>query len=264
MISSGLPFFGIGVILCTTVVLQVAMLDDASSANASSRWLYDKNVSLRAVSGCTSGLSVVGSALVILSYLCFRSLRTRARLILVHLALTDMGVAIANLVGSIFNFDHYYQHNHTTDENEEFEPNISIQILCKTQASFAEYCTLSSVLWTSCLAVYMYLLIVNQSQKQMKYFLRVSYVFCYGMPLLVTLWMLLTQRLGYSPYNSAGWCSIIMFKPWIKDNSKFKVDLVADIFGYNLWIVLTIALIVPLYISVFFFVREQVIFIYIV
>ena len=160
-----------------------------STNNASYRWLYEKRVNLRVVSGCTSGLSVVGSALIILSYLCFRSLRTRARLILVHLALTDMGVGLANLVGIISNFDHYYQHTHSSDEEKEFEPNISIQILCETQASIAEYCTLSSVLWTSCLAVYMYLLIVNRSQKQMKLFMCFSYVFCYGMPLLVTLWM---------------------------------------------------------------------------
>ncbi len=206
------------------------------------------------MSACSSTLSVVGSALIILSYLCFRSLRTRARLILVHLALTDMGVAIANLVGIVVNFDQYYPQS---NPHSWYSPNISIQILCKTQASFAEYCTLSSVLWTSCLAVYMYLLIVNQSQKQIKYFLLFSYAFCYGMPLLVTLWMLSTQRLGYSPYNSSGWCSVILVKPYY-GNSKTRIDLMADVLGYDLWVFLTMTLILVLYISVFTYVRQQV------
>ena len=219
--------------------------------------LHKKDVSLRAVSACSSTLSILGSALIILSYLCFRSLRTRARLILVHLALTDMGVGLANLVGIISNFDHYYQHTHSSDEEKEFEPNISIQILCETQASIAEYCTLSSVLWTSCLAVYMYLLIVNRSQKQMKLFMCFSYVFCYGMPLLVTLWMVFTQRLGYSPYNSSGWCSPIFVKPYY-EKPMTRIDVISDVIGYDLWIILAIVLTLVLYITVFTYVRQKV------
>ncbi len=220
----------------------------------SSQWLYKKEDGIRAVSGLSSALSILGSALIILSYLCFHSLRTRARLILVHLALTDMGVGIANLVGVIVNFDRYYLHKHSPDD--AFHPKMSIAILCSAQASVAHYCTLSSVLWTSSLAVYMYLLIVNQSQRQMKLLMWFFYVFCYGMPLLVTVWLLCTERLGYSPYNSSGWCSIITFKPYRK--KLFEIDLMSDVAGYNLWIMLTITLIVPLYVSVYCFVRQQV------
>ncbi len=234
----------------------MSFLLDATE-NASSRWLYKKDDGVRAVSGLSSALSIVGSVLIILSYLCFRSLRTRPRLILVHLALTDMGVGLANLVGVIVDFDWYYLHEDSPDET--FHPNMSIAILCSAQASVAHYCTLSSVFWTSCLAVYMYLLIVNQSQRQMKLLMWFFYVFCYGMPLLVTVWLLCTKRLGYSPYNSSGWCSIIMVKPWHNKKLQLDIDLMSDVAGYNLWIVLTITLIVPLYLSVYFFVRQQVI-----
>ncbi len=218
--------------------------------------LHKKDVSLRAVSACSSTLSILGSALIILSYLCFRSLRTRARLILVHLALTDMGVGLANLVGIVVNFDQYYPPS-LPYPSELYRPNISIEILCKTQASIAEYCTLSSVLWTSCLAVYMYLLIVNQNQKQMKLFMCFSYVFCYGMPLLVTLWMVFTQRLGYSPYNSSGWCSPIFVKPYY-EKPMTRIDVISDVIGYDLWIILAIVLTLVLYITVFTYVRQKV------
>lgn len=45
-----------------------------------------------------------------------------------------------------------------------------------------------------------------RAQEQL-YFLRFSYVFCYGFPVMISLWLLLTDRLGYSPYDSSGWCS---------------------------------------------------------
>ena len=220
-------------------------------------WLYEKGTGVRVVSGISSSLSIIGSALIILSYICFRSLRTRARLILVHLALTDMGVGLSNLAGIIANFDRFYEHHHSRDETEPYKPNMTIDILCKAQAFTAHYCTLSSVLWTICLAVYMYMLIM--SQKQLKQLLWFFYILCYGMPMLVTGWMMWTQRLGFSPYDSSGWCSIIAKRPFMEHEVLVsKVDLVSTIFGYDLWIFLTIALIVVLYISVYSYVKLRV------
>lgn len=226
-------------------------------------WVLSKNQGIRAVSGISCILTICGSLLIIISYTCFRSLRTRARLILVHLAIADMGVGIANLVGISVDFDRYFYHVHTASETEPFFPNSTdIQNLCETQAFFAEYCTLSSVLWTTCLAAYMYLLIIHKSQKQMNYFMWFSYLFCYGMPLLVSVWMILTGRLGYAPYDSSGWCAVIVVKPyrqsWEGNSPKTTIDMFSSILGYDLWIFLTIILIIFLYISVFCYVKQEV------
>ena len=222
-------------------------------------WVYNKDIGVRVVSGASSALSILGSALIILTYVCFHSLRTRARLFLVHLALSDMGVGLANLIGIIANFDSFYSHSPSPGMTGPYQPNISIVVLCETQAFVAEYCTLSSVLWTTCLAVYMYMLIMSHEPKLTKLFLWFSYLFCYGTPLLVTVWMMATGRLGYAPYNSAGWCSLIAVKPFVEHEILVpKVDLVSNIIGYDLWICLTIVLIVVLYISVFSYVRLQV------
>lgn len=220
-------------------------------------WLYEKDTGVRVVSGISSALSILGSVLIILSYVCFRSLRTRARLILVHLALADMGVGFSNLVGIIANFDRFYRHHHSFDETEPYKPNMTIDILCKAQAFTALYCTLNSVLWTTCLAVYMYMLIM--SQKQLKHLLWFLCIVCYGIPMLVTGWMMCTQRLGFSPYDSSGWCSVIVMRPFMEHEVLVsKVDLVSTIFGYDLWIFLTIVLIVVLYISVYSYVKLRV------
>lgn len=226
-----------------TTELPISLVPNVES---NSSWVYSKNAGIRAVSGISCALSICGSVFIILSYLCFRELRTRARLILVHLAIADMGVGLANLTGIIINFDQYFVHGMN---------NTAVEALCISQAFIAEYCTLSSVFWTTSLAVYMYFLIFNQSTKQMNLFMWFSYVFCYIMPLIVTVWLGLTQRLGYAPYDSSGWCSIIVIKP---HNENYTLDYFAGVLGYDLWIMLTLILILVLYLSVYFYMNQKV------
>ena len=74
------------------------------------------------------------------------------------------------------------------------------------------------------------------------------------MPLFVSVWLAMADKLGYSPYESSGWCSIIMKDP--ADPS--KRDIFVSIFGYNLWIVLSFVLVPLLSLSVHFYVRYEV------
>ena len=239
----------------STTIFQI---ETTSNPSTDPGYLLSKATGIRVVSGITCVLSILGSLLIILSYFCFRDLRTTARYILVHLSLTDLGVGLANLIGDAVNFDQYYV-NSTNDRY--INPSQTVDNLCKAQAFFAEYFTLSSVLWTLCLAVYMHILIINRSRTHLKYLVWFFYAFCYLMPLLISVWMLGTNRLGYAPYDSAGWCSIISVKPHFQFtvlSQETYVDTFSDIFGYYLWIYLTIVLTLLLYISVFCYVRLEV------
>ena len=207
-----------------------------------------KGLPVRLVVGLTCFLSIVGAALIILSYACFKSLRTKAREILLHLSLMDLGVAAANFIGDVVYFDQFYFKN-----NSAIEPINMVKNLCTAQAFFAIYFTLGSVLWTISLAVYLYFLLVHRSTHNAKYFLYFSYVLCWGLPFFITLWLVLTHRLGYSPYNTAGWCSMIAVNP--KTHSK---DYFAVVIGYDLWIYLAMVLVPVMYCSVRWFLREEV------
>ena len=68
---------------------------------------------VRLIVGVTCFLSIVGAILIILSYVCFKNLRTRAREVLFHLSLMDLGVAAANFIGDIVYFDQFYHINGT-------------------------------------------------------------------------------------------------------------------------------------------------------
>ncbi len=194
-------------------------------------------------------LSILGSLLIILTYLFFRDLRTKVRLILLHLSLMDLGIGLSNLIGTAVDFNKYYYKYYNYDNNQygltEFlHPNTTIQTLCKTQAFFAMYCTYGSVFWTNCLALYLYFAVVHHSAKIDKIVFWFSSVFCYSMPLILSLWLILTERLGPTPFGSGGWCSIVNVHPLDGQKDYFLVS-----FGYDMWIYLTFILVPVLYIG---------------
>lgn len=209
---------------------------------------HPKQTGLRVVVGIVCALSIAGSLLIILSYICFKSRRTKAREILVHISLMDLGVGLANIIGLSVYYDQYYF------AAPRCPAPVYIDVLCKTQAFFAGYATLGSVFWTTSLMAYLYFRIVYSQTKLACYFSRFCYVFCYGFPLLISLWLVLTKKLGYSPYDSAGWCSLITKNPL--ENG--KVDVFVSIFGNDLWMYVAILLIPILYLSVRLFVSNKV------
>ena len=127
----------------------------------------EKDVGIRAVVGVTCCLSIIGSLLIILSYIVQKD-RTKIREILVHISVMDLGVSLANLIGVAVYFDRYYQKIH----GAHIAP-VYIDNMCKTQAFFAAYCTLGSVFWTTALAGYLYVVILyHREPKYSIYFAR--------------------------------------------------------------------------------------------
>ena len=235
-----------------------------------------KRVWVRSISIISCSLSIVGSLFIIASFLCFKELRSLGRQILVNISAMDLGVALANLVGAAVYFDGYYmmQNNCTTKYTPVFSSTWKardnllgngshvicpksgiIDGLCISQAFFSVYFTYASILWTNSLSIYLYLRIVHNSTTHLaRSSLRFSYVFCYLMPLFLSVWLVLSGKLGYSPYESSGWCSIVLRDP--ADGNKRNIFV--SIFGYNLWIILTFVLVPILSLTVHLYVRNEV------
>ena len=208
----------------------------------SGRVLIVKDTKLRAVVGVSCCLSILGSLLIILSYILFKKRRTRAREILLHISLMDLGVALSNLIGLSVYFDRFY---HDSDVADVTVP-AYIDGLCKTQAFFAAYCTISSILWTTSLAAFLYFLIIYHKSRISVYFQMSSHVVCYILPLLTALWLVFTNRLGYSPLDSSGWCTLISSRYTAPRN----VDVYATVFGNDLWVCMAMVVIPILYCSI--------------
>lgn len=175
---------------------------------------FHKHVTIRVVVGITCFLSMLGALLIILSYMCIKEIRTKSRQILVHLSVADFGVASANFIGVCVYFDQYIRHcpleSHTSQhstsalDKEKFSNGVNTHTscgtllqLCKTQAFIAAYSTLASVLWTLCLAVYIYCLVFYTSKRVHLRVVCIAIVFCWGMPLFVSLWLVITGKYIY-------------------------------------------------------------------
>lgn len=215
--------------------------------------ILQKRVYLRSVVGITCALSIIGSLLIIISYVLFRELRTHARLVLVHISVADLGVAASNLFGDAFRFETCF--NSTTNR---LEPAV-VEKICKAQAFIAHFSTISSVLWTMALAALMYavvrrLVTTNNSKGFMWFF----YVFCYGLSLLVSVWMICMGKLGFSPFDTFGWCGSIIDDGSVYEHGGWRVNYMTAVFGYDLWIVLTCVFIIVTYLSLHFYVRQEV------
>lgn len=197
-------------------------------------------MSVRIVVGVTCVLSMIGAVLIVLSYILIRDIRTKAREILVNLSLMDFMVATANLIGIFI--------NSFTETTISGAPTTS---LCLAQASFAMYGTISSVLWTICVAVYVFVRIMLENSKWAQRAVYGFYVICYGVPLIMTLWFSLTGKLGNDDLGGSGWCSLITHD----HNGPIPFNVV---FGNDMWIYLTIILVPLIFISLHFNIRHQV------
>lgn len=237
------------------IITTAAVRDVAANCSVPS-FLLNKETALRVVVAVTCAFSILGSLVIILSYSLFRDLRTTARLILLHLSLADFGVAFSNLFGDLYKFYKFARCIYNHPGLPLLTP-PSVNRLCIAQAFFAHFSTMSSVLWTMMLAAYMYTVVtkIKEGPNSNRWFMICSYVFCYGIPLAVNIWMVATGKLGYAPYDTAGWCGTITIDPHEVDRHR-RHDYMAAILGYDLWIVLTIVFIVAIYISLHFYVRR--------
>ncbi len=231
--------------------------------NASLSHFLQKDIPTRAVVGITCCLSILGSLLIILSFI-LQKKRTKAREILFHISLMDFGVGMANLIGLLVYFDRYYRKGNKIISEEEVPDYIDG--LCKTQAFFAAFCTLASIYWTTALAGYLYIVILyRRNPKYSKYFVRFCYFLCYGLSLFISAWLISIGKLGFSPYNSTGWCSLIAkdprYPPEGFTDQSHKIDMFISIFANDLWIFTATFMIVVLYIAIKGLLSNQVSFI---
>lgn len=207
--------------------------------------------SVRALVGITCILSMVGALLIILSYILIKDIRTKAREILVNLSLMDFMAAAANFIGVLVNFDTYL--NNSSENTTSTHTYHVMNDLCRSQAFFAMYGTISSVLWTICIAVYVFLRIMLEGKNIARKAVYVFYCISYGLPFIVCMWYMFTGKLGYAPFGGSGWCSVILYNSTTQERYSLRV-----IFANDLWIYLTIVLVPLIFVTLKFYLRYEV------
>ena len=138
-------------------------------------------LAVKITAGTTCILSILGSCLIIFSYVVLVDLRTAARQLLVNLSIADIIVTLSHLIGLFVNFERFIPHY-----NPETWNSSTIDPVCISQAAFTLFGSISSFLWSMAIALYLIMLTTCKRPNLMKKItLPVLYIVCWGIPAIM-------------------------------------------------------------------------------
>ena len=118
--------------------MAMSLLSNTSSA---------ENTALNAAGMTSSMLSVVGSLLIIGSYLAWKDLRTTTRKLLVYLSICDLSTALFNFIGL----------------SQSVAAKQSNTDVCIAQSFFNTWSSMSSFCWTVAIGIYLHVCLVKRN-----------------------------------------------------------------------------------------------------
>ncbi|XP_033103009.1 G-protein coupled receptor 157-like [Anneissia japonica] len=144
-------------------------------------------------------LSVIGSLLIICTFIIWRDLRTKARKLLVYLSITNFLASVGYAYGI---------------SNNLLKSNFFNSTECEVQSGITTFSETSSYLWTVAIATYIYASIVKSCRMVLDWLIRIFHLVCWGVPLVTVVVAVNFKVLGYdNSCTTAGWCWIHNFSP---------------------------------------------------
>ena len=158
--------------------------------------------------------SVVGSLLIIGTFLRWQDLRTVPRMILVFLAIADLFTGIGYIFGAAIYLQYQAPSSYCTGDVTTNDSHLSTtyNYLCTAQSFFTTLMPIASFLWTANLSIYLFFAIGLQKIDLAKKLMIPFHLTAWGIPFITCITLLIYHRLGSSGLQSNGaWC-------WIKYN----------------------------------------------
>ena len=180
------------------------------------------------VQGIVTILSIIGSILLILSYVLLRPLRTKSRLLITHLAAANFLQAFPNFLAVFMNFWTRFKLDipdvnlfvdvNVTNVTEALACNGASKLLDHTASIYCNLCVyqgfisligaVATIFWTVCVCIHYFILVSYQNTKLAS---QVAYIYCviaWLAPLGICLWLLFHNWLGFEPTYSTVNCGI--------------------------------------------------------
>ncbi len=206
----------------------------------------------------SSVASVIGSLLIIGTFVCWKDLRTIARMILVFLAIADLFTAIGYIFGAIIYIRYYLATGFCSSPSYSYEEdpihNSTYNKLCQAQSFFTTLFPIASFIWTGNLAIYLFLSVSLRRFQFAKSFMILSHITSWGIPLVTCVFVAGFGLLGPSGSQaSGGWCWIALN---IKNKSEedvavqYKNYFITELFAGKIWEISVCVLSVFLYVAI--------------
>lgn len=152
---------------------------------------YDKEAAgevNKALTTISASFSLLGTFLIIATFLAWKDFRSNSRRILVYISIADFLIAGGNLLGVWL-----------VDENNN---------ACKAQSFISTCASLWSFFWTVFLGIYMYTAVARQRGNKADEMMKFFHIIGWGLPLVIVSVALGLGKLGQDHVDSAGWCWI--------------------------------------------------------
>ena len=197
------------------------------------------------ISLASSSLSCFGSVLIVLAFVKLPEIRTGAQKLITLLSVADFFTAFGYFVAAINFLQHYRSGGHLMRDADSRSCH-TFSSVCEVQSFITTTSSLCSFLWTTILAVYFHVVIVNKQTlfRKKKTFVLVNLV-AWGAPFIITVPLLATGYLGYSPLATSNWC-------YIRDSPSQSRTLMLSLFlvAGKGWEMLSYIVVTVLYISI--------------
>ena len=163
-------------------------------------------------------LSIVGSILIIFSYLIWKDVRkSTARAIVFCLAICDLMSASGYIIAPVV----FYKYYNSTQSRQITRRPIPLE-WCVFQSFWTTFFVLSSFFWTSYLSLYFVVTLVFQKTQWSKKLMWSFISTAWPIPLVISVIALSTGWLGPSRYSTVGaWC-------WVSDQHLNNSNQSAD------------------------------------
>lgn len=171
----------------------------------------------------------------------WKDIRTGSRKIITYLSIADFFTAFGYIIGSLnylINFD-------------KRAACSNFNTVCQIQSFITTASSMSSFVWTTALAIYLYVSVVHNEGIRAQRFFPLLHVLAWGAPLLITFPVLATGNLGYSTYAVSTWCYI---KSCVNDKDSYVLIFIAG----KVWEISAYLLVFAFYIMIKIHLKRQV------
>ena len=158
----------------------------------------------------SSLLAIFGSCMIILTFILWKDVRSSmARIVLLFLAIADLGSGLGYFTSSVgYLIIYHSNNNHTVDYSST---NIT-QNYCKGVSFITTFFPVSSFFWTGFLAVYFVVALVLRKPRWSKKLIIMFNIIAWGVPLIICVGASALGILGSSESRTTGgWCFVSQY-----------------------------------------------------
>ena len=222
------------------------------------------NIALYVVQGVTSFLSIIGSVLLILSYVMLKPLRTKSRLLIAHLAAANFLNAFPSFLAVFMNFSakfvvpsvavNFVNQSNITELGQELSCSGSVQSFDHSASTYCNLCVylglvnligfIANIFWTVCVCIHFFILVSYRNTRLASRVAYAYYAVAWLAPLGISLWLLFHNWVGFNPAYSTVNCGVRAYcvphhHPYNYQNTSYANNnwnrSIGVLFGIKIW-----------------------------